>query len=412
MFRPTQPLSRPEFITLVAMLIAVVAFAIDAMLPSLPLIAQELTPEDPNRAQLVLAVFILGMGLGTVITGPLSDTLGRKPVITWGLVLYSVGAILAVFATSIEMLLAARLIQGLGAAAPRVVAQAMIRDLYSGRRMAQISSFVMMIFILVPALAPSVGALIASGFGWRGVFGGFVVFAAIGGLWLNLRQPETLSTENTRTLKPTALWQAAREVLTNRLVLIYIAVMTLGFALLFALLSSIQQIYGETYGKADSFPFWFLVGGLLSGLGTVFNAVLVMRVGMRRLAMFAFGAQVVISVALLTITRLHVIGPVLPFEVFFLWQVSVFGMAGLTFGNLNALALEPMGHIAGMASSVVTAIATVASVVIAAPIGLAFNGTPNPLLIGTAVCSMLAWALMRTARKLDPEVKKAPLIHV
>lgn len=412
MFRPTQPLSRPEFITLVAMLIAVVAFAIDAMLPSLPLIAQELTPEDPNRAQLVLAVFILGMGLGTVITGPLSDTLGRKPVITWGLVLYSVGAILAVFATSIEMLLAARLIQGLGAAAPRVVAQAMIRDLYSGRRMAQISSFVMMIFILVPALAPSVGALIASGFGWRGVFGGFVVFAALGGLWLNLRQPETLSTENTRTLKPTALWQAAREVLTNRLVLIYIAVMTLGFALLFALLSSIQQIYGETYGKADSFPFWFLVGGLLSGLGTVFNAVLVMRVGMRRLAMFAFGAQVVISVALLTITRLHVIGPVLPFEVFFLWQVSVFGMAGLTFGNLNALALEPMGHIAGMASSVVTAIATVASVVIAAPIGLAFNGTPNPLLIGTAVCSMLAWALMRTARKLDPEVKKAPLIHV
>ena len=412
MFRPTQPLSRPEFITLVAMLIAVVAFAIDAMLPSLPLIAQELTPEDPNRAQLVLAVFILGMGLGTVITGPLSDTLGRKPVITWGLVLYSIGAILAVFATSIEMLLAARLIQGLGAAAPRVVAQAMIRDLYSGRRMAQISSFVMMIFILVPALAPSVGALIASGFGWRGVFGGFVVFAAIGGLWLNLRQPETLASENTRTLKPSALWEAAREVLTNRLVLIYIAVMTLGFALLFALLSSIQHIYGETYGKADSFPFWFLVGGLLSGLGTVFNAVLVMRVGMRRLAMFAFGAQVIISVALLTITRLHVIGPVLPFEVFFLWQVSVFGMAGLTFGNLNALALEPMGHIAGMASSVVTAIATVASVVIAAPIGLAFNGTPNPLLIGTAVCSALAWALMRTARKLDPEAKKAPLIHV
>lgn len=412
MFRPTQPLSRPEFITLVAMLIAVVAFAIDAMLPSLPFIAQELTPDNPNRAQLVLAIFILGMGLGTVITGPLSDTFGRKPVITFGLVLYSIGAILAVFATSIEMLLAARLIQGFGAAAPRVVAQAMIRDLYSGRRMAQISSFVMMIFILVPALAPSVGAVIASGFGWRGVFGGFVVFAAIGGLWLNLRQPETLATENTRTLEPSALWEAAREVLTNRLVLIYIAVMTLGFALLFALLSSIQQIYGETYGKADSFPFWFLVGGLLSGLGTVFNAVMVMRVGMRRLAMFAFGAQVIISVALLTITRLHVIGPVLPFEVFFLWQVSVFGMAGLTFGNLNALALEPMGHIAGMASSVVTAIATVASVVIAAPIGLAFNGTPNPLLIGTAVCSALAWALMRTARKLDPEVKKAPLIHV
>ena len=403
MFRPVTPLGRPEFVALVALLFATIAFSIDAMLPSLPLIAEELTPADPNRAQLVLAAFIFGMGAGTLVAGPLSDTFGRKPVITAGLALYAVGAVMAAVASSLEMLLAARLIQGLGAAAPRVVAQALIRDLHAGRRMAQISSFVMMVFILVPAVAPSIGALIAAGFGWRGVFGAFVVFAALCALWLNLRQPETLTPENARSLRARALWEAAAEVLGNRMVRIYIAVLTLGFGQMFALLSSIQQIFGETYDRAESFPLWFLVGALLSGLSTVFNAMLVMRLGMRRLTIYAFGAQSVIALAMLGLSLAAAPGEVLPFGLFFAWQVTLFGIAGLSFGNLNALALEPMGHIAGMAASVVAAISTVLSVAIAAPIGLAFDGTPTPLLIGTLVCSTLALALMIHARRLDPE---------
>ncbi|SMY07452.1 multidrug effflux MFS transporter [Flavimaricola marinus] len=408
MARPSKNLSLPEFVGLVALLIAAVAFAIDAMLPALPNIAADLSPLDPNKAQLVLSFFLFGMGLGTLVAGPLSDSYGRKSVITYGMVIYIVGAILASMATSMEMLFLARMIQGLGAAAPRVVAQALIRDLYDGRRMAQISSFVMMIFIFVPSMAPSIGALILSVYGWRGIFGGFVVFALICILWLNLRQPETLRPENRRSMKPAKLWEATVEVVSNRLVLAYIAVLTLGFGQMFALLSSIQQIYEVTYDKAESFPFWFLIGGLMSGLATVFNAALVMRLGMRRIAIFAFGAQVVISGGLLVLTQLHVIGAVMPFGVFFLWQVSVFAMAGLVFGNLNALALEPLGHIAGIASSVITAASTILSIAIAAPIGLAFRGTPNPLLIGTLIFSTVAFVLMRSARAMDPTPKTKP----
>jgi MFS transporter, DHA1 family, multidrug resistance protein len=408
MARVLKPLPLPEFVGLVAFLIAAVAFAIDAMLPALPEIAAELSPADPNRAQLVLAFFLVGIGLGTLVAGPLSDSYGRKPVLTGGLLLYAAGAVLASVATSIEMLFAARVIQGLGAAAPRVVAQAVIRDLYEGRRMAQISSFVMMVFLFVPSLAPLIGAFVLGQAGWRGIFAAFVAFAFVGILWLNLRQPETLAPENKRSMRPAMLWEATREVLRNRLVLIYIAVMTLGFAQMFALLSTIQQIYEVTYDKAESFPVWFLLSGLLSGLGTVFNAALVMRLGMRRLAIFAFGAQVVISAALLILTQAHVIGAILPFPMFFVWQISIFAMGGLVFGNLNALALEPLGHIAGIASSVIAAASTIFSIALAAPIGLAFNGTPNPLLTGTLVFSALAFALMRHARAKDPTPRTKP----
>ena len=402
MFRPTTPLSRPEFVALVALLIATIAFSIDAMLPSLPLIARELTPDNVNAAQLVLAFFILGMGAGTLFAGPLSDTYGRKPVITIGMGLYCIGAVLAAAAQSLEMLLAARLIQGLGAAAPRVVAQALIRDLYAGRKMAQISSFVMMVFILVPSVAPSIGALIASGFGWRGVFAAFVLFALTTTLWLNIRQPETLTPENTRSLKLASLWEAAREVLGNRLVFLYIGATTIAFVLIFALLTSIQQLYAETYGREATFHWWFMAGGLLSGLGTVFNAALVMRLGMRRLAITAFALQLAISLVLL-IWALAADG--LPFALFFFWQVSIFGLTGLTVGNLNALALEPLGHIAGMASSIITSISTVLSVLIAAPIGLMFDGTPVPLMASAVLCSAAGLWMMRTARRLDPEPK-------
>ena len=408
MFSPVKPLSRPEFVALVALVIATIAFSIDAMLPSLPLIAAELTPDNANAAQLVIGVFVLGMGFGTLFTGPLSDVYGRKPVITGGMVLYSIGAILAASAHSIEMLLAARLIQGIGAAAPRVVAQALIRDLYAGRKMAQISSFVMMVFILVPSVAPSIGALIASGFGWRGVFAAFVVFAIVTSLWLNIRQPETLTPENRRNLNARDLLSAAGEVLGRRLVLLYIGATTIAFVLIFAMLTSIQQLYAETYGREATFHWWFMAGGLLSGLGTVFNAALVMRLGMRRLAIWAFAGQLTISTGLLLWTGL---AGALPFALFFFWQVTIFGLTGLTVGNLNALAMEPLGHIAGMASSVITSIATVLSVVIAAPIGLAFNGTPVPLLMGAVVCSAVALWLMRTARRLDPEPRTTAPDH-
>ncbi|WP_245867146.1 MFS transporter [Oceaniglobus roseus] len=403
---PTEPLSRPEFVAMMAVMMAMVAFSIDAMLPVLPEIAAELSPENPNQAQLILTSFVLGMGIGTLFAGPISDATGRKAAITGGFVLYIGGALLASQAPTLETLLLARLLQGLGAAGPRIVSTAIIRDQFEGRQMAQILSFVMMIFIMIPAVAPFVGSLVISVFGWRGIFGAFIVFALAGFLWMLLRQPETLAPENRRPLQVASLRSALVEVLTHRMVRLYIAVLTLGFAQMFAFLSSIQQVFEGVFDITDAFPLWFMGIALISGTSTIVNARLVMRLGMRRMAIAAYAVQSVLSAVLLALGLIHAIPQEAAFPVFLFWAASVFFMAGLTFGNINALALQPMGHIAGMAASVVGAMATVLAVLIAVPIGLAFDGTVVPLMIGTLVCSSLAWYLMRKSREADPTPKK------
>ncbi len=391
---PIRRLPLPEFIGMLAFLFATIAFSIDAMLPALPQIAADLTPDDVNRAQLILTAFVFGMGLGTLFAGPISDAIGRKRAITAGFAIYSLAAVAALFAQSLELLLLARFIQGIGAAAPRIVALALVRDLYAGREMARITSLVMMIFIMVPAIAPSVGALVISIAGWHGVFVVFVLFAIVGTAWLNLRQAETLTPENRRPLRAGILWNGVKEVLRDNIAVFSTIVMTLGYGQMFALLSSAQQLFGETYGKGDQFPLWFAAMALLSGSGSVLNARLVLRLGMRRLARGAYVMQTIVSAVMLVLVAGDLLPGFLQFPAFFFWAVSVFFMAGVTFGNLNALALQRMGHIAGMAASVIAAVSTIAAVLIAAPVGLAYDGTAVPVILATLLCSGLAWFLM------------------
>ncbi|MGR3248088.1 MAG: multidrug effflux MFS transporter [Paracoccus sp. (in: a-proteobacteria)] len=395
---PQRRLPLPEFIAMLAFLFATIAFSMDAMLPALPQIAESLTPDNVNRAQLILTGFMAGMGLGTLFAGPISDALGRKRTITIGFAIYIAGAIWAVYADSLESLLLARFVQGLGAAAPRIVGLALVRDLYEGREMARITSFVMMIFIMIPAIAPTIGAGIIAVAGWHGVFLAFVGFALIGGLWLNIRQAETLPPELRRPLRFTPLLAAAKEVLSDRQVMMTTLVLTLGFGQMFGLLSSAQQLFGETYGKGESFHLWFAAMALLSGSGTVLNATFVIRFGMRRIAKWAYVMQTIVSATVLTLLLSGVLPAALQFPVFFFWAVSVFFMAGVTFGNLNALALQRMGHIAGMAASIIAAISTLCAVMIAAPVGLMYDGTAIPAMSATLICSGLAWFLMRHLR--------------
>lgn len=385
----------PEFIGMLAFLFATIAFSIDAMLPALPDIAASLTPDNINRAQLILTSFVFGMGLGTFFAGPISDAIGRKPTITAGFAIYIAAAAVALFAQSLEMLLVCRFIQGVGASGPRIVGLALVRDLYSGREMAKITSFVMMVFIMIPAIAPSLGAGMIWLGGWHAVFIAFICFALIGGGWLKLRQEETLPPERRRPLDPAHIMSAMREVLSDKQVVLCIIVLTLGFGQMFGLLSSAQQLFGETYGKGAEFPMWFAAMALLSGTGTIINARLVMRLGMRRIARAAYLMQVVSSTLFIGFLTTDILPDMLTFPVFFIWAVSVFFMAGVTFGNLNALALQRMGHIAGMAASVVAAISTLLAVVIAAPVGLAYDGTAFPIAVATLICSALAWWLMR-----------------
>ncbi|MTH63901.1 MFS transporter [Paracoccus sp. DK608] len=380
---------------MLAVIFAVIAFSIDSMLPALPEIAQVLTPENVNRAQLVLTAFVAGMGLGLFFAGPLSDAYGRKRVITLGFGIYALAAIAAVFAQSLEMLLVARFVQGLGAAGPRIVSLALVRDLYQGREMARITSFVMMIFILIPAVAPSIGAGVIHLVGWRGVFGSFVVLALIGSLWLNLRREETLPPERRRPMNLRSMVLGAREVLGDGQVRLIAVVMTLGFGQMFALLSSAQQLFADTYGKVESFPTWFAVMALLSGTGTVLNARYVLRLGMKRIVTSAYAMQVCVSAVMVVLVWGDLLPPPLRFAAFFIWAVSVFFMAGVTFGNLNAMALQRMGHLAGTAASVIAAISTIGAVLIAAPVGQLYDGTARPIMLATLICSGLALLLMR-----------------
>ena len=395
MFRPTKPLGLPEFTALLAALSATAAFAIDAMLPALPQIAADLSPDDVNRAQLVLTSFVLGMGFGVLFVGPISDAIGRKATITWAMSLFILGAIAAAFAPTLEWLLAARVVQGIGVAGPRVVSLALIRDRYEGREMARVTSFVMMVFMLAPAIAPSIGKLVSDSFGWHGVFWCFVVVGIADVLWLNIRQPETIAPENRRPIQGKALLAAAKVVLSNRDVLLYTLVMTLGFGQMFALLSSSQQIYSETYGRGETFPLWFALMAVLAASGTVINSMIVVRVGMRRIVTWAYVMQIMMAGTYLGLNYAGLLPEAVAFYAFYVWSVSVFFMAGVTFGNLNALAMQQMGHVAGMAASIIAGLSTVGAVMIAAPVGLMFDGSAIPAASGALVCSTLAWLLMQ-----------------
>ena len=384
-----------EFIALLALLFATVAFSIDAMLPVLGVIGAELSPPDPGRAQLVITVFVLGLGLGTFLSGPLSDRFGRKPVILCGIAVYMTAATVAALSKNLEVLLAARFVQGLGAAAPRVVSQALVRDLYVGRQMARVMSIAMAIFVLVPAVAPLIGAYIAAGFGWRAIFWSFLVFGILSGTWLALRQPETLAPENRRSLRAADLWEALREVLGNGRVRLFLAALALSFAPMFAWLASVALIFEETFDRGPEFPYWFALVAVLSAPASLINAKLVIRLGMQRLVAVALSAQIASALVFLIMVQLGSVG----FAAFVIFMWLQFFSIGLIFGNLNALALEPLGHVAGMATSVMGGVSTMLAAIIATPIARAFDGTAGPLAMGAFLCAGLALGCMWLAAR-------------
>lgn len=391
-------LPQVEFVALMAMLAATVAFSIDAMLPALPEIGADLSPDNINAAQLIITSFVLGLGIGTFFTGPISDALGRKPVVIGGAVLYCVAALVAWSSSSLEVMLAARVVQGLGASGPRVVTMAMIRDLYEGRDMARIMSFVMLVFSLVPALAPTMGYYVIFGFGWRAIFMAFVLFSIITCVWLGLRQPETLAPDHRRPIKFASLLVATREVFANHTTRLSIMIQTLTFGILYTVLSSTQQVFDTTFGQGDVFHLWFGGIAVFAASSSLINARLVMRLGMRAIIKGMYTVQIGVVSVMILLTLLG--GPYwLTFGIYVIWTATCFFQAGMTIGNLNALGMEPMGHIAGLAASMISSISTVGAVLIAAPISLALDGTPLPMAVGVLVCAVVAlWLTTKVKR--------------
>ncbi len=388
------PISQLELISLLAMLSATVAFSLDAMLPALSEIGEALSPEAPNRAQLVVGSFVLGLGIGTFFTGALSDAYGRRPVAVGGALVYCAAALVAAFSPNLETLLAARFVQGLGAAGPRVTAMAIARDLFSGRRMAQVLSYVIFVFTLTPMFAPTIGWAIALVFGWRGIFAAFAVFSFISIAWLLLRLPETLPPENVRPFRAGKLLEGTREILGNRRVVLATLVQTLIFGALFSALASSQQVFAEVFDKEDSFPLWFGLMALLAAGSNLINARIVIRLGMREVVRRVLLIQGGFSLVFVLLQLLGALPDALAFPVTFLWLTSIFYLAGFGIGNMNALALEPLGHMAGLAASIITAFATIGAAVLTVPIGLSFDGTVLPLSVGVLILAASAVTIL------------------
>ena len=390
----TRP-SFTEFVVLVSLLMALTALSIDAMLPALPQIGIELNVETANGRQLVVSTIFLGIALGQLFFGPLSDSIGRKPAIYAGLGLFMVGTLLSLLAGNFSMMLAGRLLQGVGASSPRAVTLALVRDQFAGRAMARVMSFVMTVFVLVPMLAPSMGQAILLFASWRAIFGSFLVLAALLLIWFALRQPETQAPENRAPFTGRRILQAAQEILKTRLALGYTLTAGLVGGAFIGYLNSAQQIFQEQYALGARFPILFAVISSALGLASLSNARLVMRLGMRLLVSRALLAIFLLSAAVLGATA--VFGAQLPLAAFMAYLMLAFFCVGILFGNMNALAMEPLGQVAGIGAAVVGALSTMISTLLGTLIGQSYNGTVLPLVIGLGVLSGLSMLVVRWA---------------
>ena len=384
-----------EFVPLIALLMALVALSIDAMLPALPDIGNDLGAAQRNDAQLVVTALFLGLGFGQILFGPLSDYIGRKPAICAGLALFLAGCIVSILAPTFEAMLAGRVLQGVGVAAPRIVSVALVRDQYEGRRMARIMSFAMAVFILVPTLAPALGQGLLWVADWRAIFIMLFATAAIAGIWLLLRQPETLPAERRMPFSLRALAQSALEVLRSRQAVGYTLAIGFIFSPFIAYLSTAQQIFQDAYGVGALFPAYFAALALSFGVTSLVNSHLVMRYGMRRLSNLAAIGVTLVSLA--SWGGVFAFDGLPPLWMFIVSLMLVFGGVGLIFGNLNALAMQPLGHIAGVGAALVALISTLVSVPLGGVIGYTFDGTLYALsgsfaLFGAATFAAMRWA--------------------
>lgn len=392
---PPSHISGKEFTLLTALLMSVVAISIDALLPALGILGNELGVTHPNQVQLVIGCIFGGMALGQLIAGPLSDAMGRKPILYAGIALYLVGSVFCYFSQTFELLLVGRCLQGLGVSGPYVTAISVVRDKYSGRNMAEVMSLVMMIFILVPAIAPSLGQTVMHLAGWRAIFLMYVGYSIAIGLWIALRLEETLPLEHRAPLKLNAFMHGLRVVTGNRTTMLYTLCMGLSFGSFIGYLGASQQIFQNQFGVGESFSLYFGGLALVLGVASLANSRFVARLGMRFICLRAIGT---ITLASAVFLALHWVMPV-TLPMFVGYAAVLFFAFGLMFGNLNAIAMEPMGDVAGMASAIIGSSSSILSLVLGSVIGQYYNGTLIPITLGFLVLGGLSWAVISTEHR-------------
>jgi MFS transporter, DHA1 family, multidrug resistance protein len=390
-----RPMGFPEFVVVIASIMALNPLAMDMMLPALPNIRSAFQLAEANRPQLVLSMFLTGFGVGQFVMGPLADRFGRRPVLLGGMILYSVASLLAIAAQSFEMLLLARAAQGLGTSATRVIATSIVRDCYAGRRMASVMSLAMMVFIAVPVVAPSFGQAVLLLSHWRGIFVALMVYGVVALIWSALRMPETLPVEMRKSLAVRDVLAAFRQTITNR--------QTLGYALacggvwgaMFAFVFSSQQIFTDIYKLGHYFPLAFAAVAVGVAIAGFLNSRLVGRLGMRVMSHAALVTYALVAAVMLLAETLHA----LPLPLFMVLSALMMFSFGLMMANFTALAMEPHGHIAGTASSLYGSITTLLGIGVGMMIGQSYDGTLQPFAIGFFICSLVALVIAAITEK-------------
>lgn len=390
--------SQFEFIALMASLMSIVALAMDALLPALGVIGESIGIIRSNDSQLLITMMFLGLGVGQLLSGPLSDSIGRKRVVYWGFLLFLVSSFICTTAESLEVMVAGRILQGIGLSAPRTISMAIVRDSYRGNQMARIMSFVTVIFILVPAIAPTLGKLLLDGFGWQFIFYAQIIAAILIVIWFAIRQEETLDETNKLKFNGQLYLHGLKVFFESRQALVYTIILGFITGSFLVFLSTAQKILGEQYGLEDTFPYLFAAVALTVGISTFLNGVFVVRFGMRKLVL---ASSVFFSLISLAYVLLFYRESNPSIYILMSFLVIQFLSLGFLFGNLSALAMEPLGKIAGIGAAINGFIATIIGVPIAYYIGSQLDTTALPLFMGFFMAGLLSLILLLYERSLE-----------
>lgn len=390
-------LAQLEFITLMASLMSIVALAIDAILPALDSIGKTIGTTQLSDNQLLITMFFLGLGIGPLVFGPVSDSLGRKPIVYIGFLIFSIASFICIYSTSIEMMVFGRILQGIGLSAPRTISIAMIRDLFSGDYMARIMSFITVVFILVPIIAPAMGKFFLDRYNWQAIFYVQLIFSILVSVWFWKRQKETLKLSKRIKFTPTIFIDGIKELVRYKT--------TIGFTLIsgfitgsfMVYLSTSQQIFEQQYLLKEEFPYIFGVLAISIGSAIFLNGILVIKYGMEKLvtvSLFTFFGVSLLYILLFYNSPNPSLVVLLSF-----FGVQFFAI-GFLFGNLRALAMQPIGHIAGIGAAITGFISTLMAVPISIYTGKFIKDTTLPLFIGFLLCSILSIAILLYLKKI------------
>jgi DHA1 family bicyclomycin/chloramphenicol resistance-like MFS transporter len=380
-----------------ALLMSLLALAIDSVLPALSQLGSDLQVAEGNDIQLVLSSIFFGMAFGLIFYGPISDSFGRKKTIYLGVGVFILGDLISLFAVDFNMMIIGRVIQGFGAAACRVVSLAMIRDKFEGPEMGRVMSLIVMFFIIVPAIAPSIGQGILWVGDWRAIFAFVFVVSLLSIVWLHFRQEETLIVEKRLPFTITVILHGIKETLSNKTSRNYMLASGFIFGSFIGYLSSSQQLLQVHYQLGEQFALYFGVLALAVGLSSFANSKLVMRYKMVNLCLVSLTGLLAFSTMFLVYCLVITGEPAL--LVLMMYLSATFFCFGILFGNLNALAVQSLGHIAGVATSVISSIQTLISVFIGGYIGYLYNGSVMPLTIGFLICALLSIILVLMAKQ-------------